>query len=76
METSRKSASQCKGFLLIVEKSTSDTCVVFDRVGGEVRSLAWDPRGERLAVLLKGFFVFLSIYTYFLRLACPAESVC
>ncbi|XP_036389434.1 aladin [Megalops cyprinoides] len=24
------------------------------RVGGEVHSLAWDPRGERLAVLLKG----------------------
>ncbi|MBN3317693.1 AAAS protein, partial [Atractosteus spatula] len=24
------------------------------RVGGEVQALAWDPRGERLAVLLKG----------------------
>ncbi|KAG9339677.1 hypothetical protein JZ751_023323 [Albula glossodonta] len=24
------------------------------RIGGEVQSLAWDPRGERLAVLLKG----------------------
>lgn len=26
----------------------------FASVGGEIQSLAWDPRGERLAVLLKG----------------------
>lgn len=25
-------------------------------VGGEIQSLAWDPTGERLAVLLKGLF--------------------
>lgn len=29
-------------------------------VGGEIQSLAWDPTGERLAVLLKGFPTFLS----------------
>lgn len=28
--------------------------VFFASVGGEIQSLAWDPRGERLAVLLKG----------------------
>uniref|UniRef100_A0A672IBQ6 Achalasia, adrenocortical insufficiency, alacrimia n=1 Tax=Salarias fasciatus TaxID=181472 RepID=A0A672IBQ6_SALFA len=27
---------------------------VWSSVGGEIQSLAWDPRGERLAVLLKG----------------------
>ena len=30
-------------------------------VGGEIQSLAWDPRGERLAVLLKGLAHFSSI---------------
>lgn len=27
---------------------------LFASVGGEIQSLVWDPRGERLAVLLKG----------------------
>lgn len=27
---------------------------IFTSVGGEIQSLAWDPTGERLAVLLKG----------------------
>lgn len=31
-------------------------------VGGEIQSLAWDPRGERLAVLLKGASHFPSIH--------------
>lgn len=30
------------------------TNLMLIRVGGEVQSLAWDPTGERLAVLLKG----------------------
>lgn len=29
---------------------------IFTSVGGEIQSLAWDPTGERLAVLLKGLF--------------------
>ncbi len=29
-------------------------------VGGEIQSLAWDPTGERLAVLLKGLSHFSS----------------
>lgn len=32
---------------------------LFASVGGEIQSLAWDPRGERLAVLLKGITLFL-----------------
>lgn len=39
-----------------------DWSLVLASVGGEVRSLAWDPRGERLAVLLKGEVHFFSHY--------------
>lgn len=49
-------------------------------VGGEIQSLAWDPTGERLAVLLKGlsllFTLFNIHYFYFksysfICLTCP-----
>lgn len=31
-------------------------------VGGEIQSLAWDPTGERLAVILKGLSHFSSVH--------------
>lgn len=30
------------------------SCLLYSSVGGEIQSLAWDPTGERLAVILKG----------------------
>uniref|UniRef100_A0A673AQ42 Aladin seven-bladed propeller domain-containing protein n=1 Tax=Sphaeramia orbicularis TaxID=375764 RepID=A0A673AQ42_9TELE len=31
-------------------------------VGGEIQSLAWDPKGERLAVLLKGLVQLIAVF--------------
>ncbi|KFV05866.1 Aladin, partial [Pterocles gutturalis] len=39
-----------------LSETTFETLYGEERIGGEVHSMVWDPTGERLAVILRGFF--------------------
>lgn len=47
-------------YVVLQQLDVTDLSLLYSSVGGEIQSLAWDPTGERLAVLLKGRALTLS----------------
>lgn len=47
-------------YVVLQQLDVTDLSLLYSSVGGEIQSLAWDPTGERLAVLLKGCALTLS----------------
>lgn len=57
MSTPSQVLKQSFEVFVLYLSASGDELIMLDlsaSVGGEIQSLSWDPRGERLAVLLKG----------------------